>query len=95
MFAKDFFQGFGENAEAKFAFDAFLAAFAHFAGLQRIGKQSVEAGGKLNGVAMLHEVAGDAVGDDLRSAAMSASDNRLAEGHGFEIHQAKSFAATG
>ena len=50
---------------------------------------------KLVGIAVLHEVAGDAVEDYFRRAAVSTADHRFAAGHGFEIHQAKTFGLAG
>ena len=73
-------------------FHALAAARAHIAGESGIGEQSFERSGKLGGVAVLHEVAGDAVEDNFRRAAMSAADDGFGAGHGFEIDEAEAFA---
>ena len=67
------------------------AARAHFACESRVGQQRLDGGGKLGCVAVLHEVSGDSVDDHFGRATMSATDDRFAAGHGFEVDEAKPF----
>ena len=76
-------------------FHALAAARAHVTGESGVGEKSFERGGKLGGIAVLHKVAGDAVEDDFGSAAVSAADDGFGAGHGFEIHEAKTFGRAG
>src|ERR1700693_6221308 len=43
---------------------------------------------------MLHEITGDSVDDYFRGTTMIATDDRLAAGHGFQIHEAETFSLT-
>src|ERR1700716_1131098 len=71
------------------------AARAHFARQSGVREQSLERDRELDGISMLDQITGHAVEYHFGRATMSSADNRLAAGHGFQVHQAKTFRQTG